>query len=41
MKASGVCLGIYRNSMDTQSFAGSDDPDSNFSTIGNQYFLEH
>jgi hypothetical protein len=41
MKASGVCLGIYRNSPDLQSFAGSDDPNSNLSTIGNQYFLKH
>ncbi len=41
MKASGVCVGIYRHGLDARLLACPNDADGDFSTIGNQNFIKH
>jgi hypothetical protein len=41
MQGMQICFRVNRDGLDPHLFAGLNDTQSNFSTIGNQYFLKH
>jgi hypothetical protein len=41
MKASGVCIGIHRDSNYSQTLAGPYNSNSDFTAVGDQDFLKH